>query len=200
MRLSHGLRALALAAVVAFPAQVHAHPHVWVTGTVAFHMENAAMARLTLHWQFDAFFSQVLMGDFDKNKDEKLDAEETAAMKTQVFGSLKEYGYFVHMKAAGAPVDIGSIEAFSAGLDKDKQLVFNFDVIPSTKPDLRAGKLAFALFDPSIYVDIALEGETPVTFDGPGAKDCSWKMRDLDQIANENGFVAPQELEITCKA
>jgi ABC-type uncharacterized transport system substrate-binding protein len=200
MRLSHGLRILAVALVAAFPAKLQAHPHVWVTGTAAFHLENAAVARVTLRWQFDAFFSQVLMGDFDKDKDAKLDAEETAAMKAQVFTNLKEYGYFVHMKAGGAPVDVGAIENFSAVLDKDSQLVFAFDAVPATKPDLRAGKLAFALFDPTIYVDIMLGGDAPVTLDGAGAKDCSWKMRDLDQIANENGFVAPQELEITCKS
>ncbi len=204
MRLSHGVWArgfwtLAIAAVVAFPAKLHAHPHVWVSGTAAFHLENAALARVTQRWQFDAFFSQVLMGDFDKNKDGKFDPEETAAMKAQVFTSLKEYGYFVHMKAASGPVDVSSIEAFSAVVDKDGQLVFTFDVVPSTKPDLRGNKLVFALFDPTIYVDLALEGDVPVTLDGTGAQDCSWKMRDLDQITSSNGFVSPHELEITCK-
>lgn len=199
MGFSRCLQALALSALVVLPAPVKAHPHVWVTGTAAFHLENGSLTRLSLRWQFDAFFSQVLMGDFDKNKDEKLDDAETAAMKAQVFGNLKEYSYFVHMKAGATPVDIAGIEAFHASLEKDGELVFTFDLVPAKAADLHGTTLAFAMFDPTVYVDVALGGDTPITLDGAGSKECSWKLRDLDQITNSQGFVSPQEVEITCK-
>jgi ABC-type uncharacterized transport system substrate-binding protein len=188
----------ALAVLAPSPA-VEAHPHVWVTAAAAFHVENGVFKRMSLHWQFDAFFSQVLMGDFDKNKDGKFDAAETEAMKTQVFGNLKEYGYFVHLKAGATPVDIERIDNFHADVDKDGELIFTFDLVPVNTSDLRTAKLIFALFDPTVYVDLALGGDAPVTLEGPGAKDCAWKMRDLDQISNSQGFVSPQEVEVGCK-
>jgi ABC-type uncharacterized transport system substrate-binding protein len=203
MTLSVRLRRLAAAGAAAFlafgPGAAQSHPHVWVNGSAAFHLDNGKFARLSLRWQFDAFFSQVLMGDFDKDKDGRLDEAETAAMKAQVFGNLKEYSYFVHLKAGDTAIDIDRVEAFRAEMGKDGELVFAFDLLPARMADLRGAKLAFALFDPTIYVDLALGGDPPVTLDGPGAKDCTWKLRDLDQLSTSQGFVSPQEVEVACK-
>ena len=198
--LGRGLLLAGALTILGHSTAVEAHPHVWVTGTAAFHVDNGVFTRLSLHWQFDAFFSQVLMGDFDKNKDGKFDAEETAAMKAQVFGNLKEYGYFVHLKAGATPVAMDKVENFRAEVDKDGELLFIFDLVPATPPDLRTAKLVFALFDPTVYVDLALGGDTPVSLEGPGAQACAWKLHDMDQISNSQGFVSPQEVEVSCKA
>ena len=178
-------------------AGLRAHPHVWVTGTAAFHLENGALTRLSQRWQFDAFFSQVLMGDFDKNHDGTLDEAETAAMKAQVFGNLKEYGYFTHLRIGTTALVLDQVENFHTDLDNG-ELVFFFDLVLAKPVDMKTNQVSLALFDPTIYVDIALGGDKPVSVEGAGALKCKSDFRSLDQMSNSQGFVSPQEVLLSC--
>lgn len=188
--------ALALAAAAATAAQ--AHPHVWVTGTTTLKFQGQKLSSVAMRWQFDAFFSQVLLGDYDKNKDGTLDAAETAAMKEQVFTSLREYGYFTHMAVNGADTKFARVDDFSTQNDKG-ELVFLFDLIPPAPLDLSKSDALLSLFDPTIYVDIVLAGDTPVTIEGAGAEKCRANFAKGDEIANETGFVTAQVVRISCK-
>ena len=183
------------AALAAKPAL--AHPHVWVTGASTFQFENDMLTQIAMRWQFDAFFSQVLTGDFDTNKDGKFDADETAAMKAQVFTSLRDYGYFTHLRVNGTEAKFDRVENFSTTTDKG-ELVYNFELVLPKPLDLRATKTLFSLYDPTIYVDIVLGGDKPLVLQGIDPKKCSWNFSSGDDIANENGTVTPQLVKLNC--
>ncbi|MBL8628393.1 MAG: DUF1007 family protein, partial [Rhodospirillaceae bacterium] len=147
-----GMASLGLTA----PAQ--AHPHVWVVGAATLHFAQDKLARVGMRWQFDGFFSQVLLGDFDTNKDGAFDDAERAAMKEQVFTSLKDYGYFTHLKIGGKEAAFDHVENFTTEIEKG-ELVYKFDLVPAAPIDLGPAEAQLAMFDPTIYVDIVLGGD-----------------------------------------
>lgn len=191
---------LALLAVWAVAAPAQAHPHVWVTGATRLQFENGLLTRVSMRWQFDAFFSQVLTGDFDTSKDGKLDAGETAAMKEQVFTSLRDYGYFTHLRVNGVEAVFDRVENFSTAEDRG-ELVFNFDLIPRAPIDLRAAKAQLSVYDPTIYVDIVLGGDRPLTLEGVPPGQCSWSFASGEEIySQDGGMLTPQLVKLSCNA
>lgn len=194
------LRLLGLfGAAMSFAPAAHAHPHVWVMGASTLQFENNLLTRVGMRWQFDAFFSQVLTGDFDTNKDGELDADETAAMKNQVFTSLRDYGYFTHLRIDGSEVTFDRVENFSTATDNG-ELVFNFELVMQKPTDLRNTKTLLSLYDPSIYVDIVLGGDKPLQIKGAAPDLCSWSFATGEEISNSDGMLTPQLVKLSCGA
>ncbi|MCB2108793.1 MAG: DUF1007 family protein [Rhodobacteraceae bacterium] len=188
------------AALCATPATVSAHPHAWVTGQAAVHVAAGKIDRVGMRWQFDPFFSQVLTGDFDTDGDGSFNADETEAMQNQVFTSLKDYGYFTHVRQGEAMIDFDHVENFSTAVDKG-ELIFVFDLIPTAMVDTSAGAIEISVYDPTVYVDIILGGDKPVTIEGAPPDQCSWQFGSGDGISGQDGgFVTPQTVTLKCGA
>lgn len=177
------------------PAGGIAHPHVWVTSAATLKFEGGKLARMGMRWQFDQFFSQVLTGDFDKNSDGTFDADETKAMFDQVFTSLKDFGFFTHVRVGDSDAPFDRAENFSTAIDKG-DLVYVFDLVFDQPVDPAAGKVQFAVYDPTIYVDIVLGGDKPVTIEGVSA--CQWSFSDGDAVENQGAFITPQVVSLNC--
>ena len=181
----------------AIPTGGQAHPHVWVTGAATLKFEAGQLVRVGMRWQFDQFFSQVLSGDFDKDQDGKFSPEETKAMFDQVFTSLKDFGFFTHFRVDDAEVDFTGAENFTTTLDKG-ELVYLFDLKLAKPIDPAHSKVQFAVFDPTIYVDIILGGDKPVTIEGMPESKCQWKFSDGTGMENQGAFITPQVVTLTC--
>jgi len=181
-------------------APVAAHPHVWVTGEASFQFEQTKLTRVGMKWQFDAFFSQVLGADFDTNGDGSFDALETQAMKDQVFTSLKDFGYFTHLRTETSDVErlFDSVVDFSVGNDAG-ELVFSFDLVLAEPIDPIAESIGLSLYDPTVYVDLLLDGEKPVTVTGADGLTCAIEYRQGNEVANNQSyFFVPQEAWLNC--
>ncbi len=187
----------AVAALNTVPAL--AHPHVFVSGKASFQIEDAKLARVSMRWQFDAFFSQVLGTDFDTNADGMFDAEETQAMKDQVFTSLKDFGYFTHLRT-----DTSDTEKLFSQVDKfvvtieGGELVFAFELILAEPIDPKIEEVGLSLYDPTIYVDLILGGDEPVKLAGAEGMGCAVEFRQGDEISSQSYFMTPQEVWLTC--
>ncbi len=186
-----------LAILSASPA--HSHPHVWVTGTASFQMEQAKLAQVGMRWQFDAFFSQVLGADFDTNADGVFDESETQAMQIQVFTSLKDYGYFTHLRSetSDAERSFERVDNFSVKNDNG-ELVFSFDLVLAEPIDPTSGAIGLSVYDPTIYVDLILEGDNPVALAGADGLGCALEYRQGNEIENQSTFFVPQEVWLNC--
>lgn len=176
-----------------------AHPHVWVTGATTLHFQNDMLTRVGMRWQFDAFFSQVLTGDFDTNQDGTFDAAETEAMKQQVFTNLREYGYFTHLRLDGTEATFDRVENFSTAVDRG-ELVYIFDLVLPKPVDLTKSDAMLSVYDPTIYVDIVLGGDKPVTLEGVPANKCNWTFATGEEISNADGMLTPQVVKLSCNA
>jgi len=176
---------------------VFAHPHVWVSAAASFHFNQSELLRIGMRWQFDPFFSQVLITDFDLSGDGLLDESETLGMKQQIFTSLREFDYFTHVNAGEKEVQFTRVESFFTE-QKDGELVFVFDLVMEEPIDVSVTPVTLSLYDPSIYIDIMFFGDTPVKVLGAGGAMCSWKFTDGAEVQSESWFVTPQQINLTC--
>jgi ABC-type uncharacterized transport system substrate-binding protein len=190
---------LAVTAVFGANRPVQAHPHVWVLGEATLRFHDDKLTRVGMRWQFDAFFSQVLTGDFDTDKDGGFDADELKAMEAQIFTSLKDYGYFTHLRIDGHETIFSAVEDFRTATDKG-ELVFFFDLVLDAPIDPRASQVQLAVYDPTLYVDLVLGGDKPVTLDGIAADKCMWEFKSGDEIAANDAFMTPQVMKLNCPA
>lgn len=180
-------------------ASAQAHPHVWVTGAAALQFENSEITRVGMRWQFDAFFSQVLGADFDTNADGSFDETETAAMKKQVFTSLKDFGYFTHLRTETSRVEnpFERVDNFSVSEDAG-ELIFAFELVLADPINALSETVGLSVYDPTIYVDLILDGEQPVSLNGAEGLGCAIEYRQGTEIANQSAFFVPQEAWLTC--
>ena len=176
-----------------------AHPHVWVTGEASFEFEQQALVKVGMRWQFDAFFSQVLEADFDTNSDGSFDDAETLAMNNQVFTSLKDFGYFTHLRAGEAQTEqtFDRVENFVISSDAG-ELIFEFDLVLSNPINPITLPVGISLYDPTVYVDIILDGDTPVTLAGADGLECALEYRQGDEVQSQSYFMVPQEVWLSC--
>ena len=185
--------------MAALAQPINAHPHVWVTGAAAFQFEDTKLTRIGMRWQFDAFFSQVLGADFDTNADGVFDANETQTMKNQVFTSLKDFDYFTHIRteSSDALQAFKDVENFSITVE-DGEMVFNFELVLAGPMDPTSEAIKLSVYDPTIYVDLILGGDTPVTIAGADKLGCRFEYRQGDEITSQSYFLVPQEVWLTC--
>lgn len=190
---------IAGATLTLFVLPAHSHPHVWVTGTASFEIEQEKLTRVGMRWQFDAFFSQVLGADFDTNGDGEFDATETKKMKDQVFTSLKDFGYFTHIQTSEkeGEVTFSEVDNFSVDI-ADGELIFLFELVLAAPVDTTSESVGLSLYDPTIYVDIVLDGDEPVTITGAENRECAIEYRQGNEINSQSYFMVPQEVWLDC--
>lgn len=196
------LLTLILPFTVLFLAQTAmAHPHVWVTGSASFQLEEKKLARVGIRWQFDAFFSQVLGADFDTNADGTFDQAETQKMKDQVFTSLKGFGYFTHLKTNSVQQEapFSEVKNFTVGMDNG-ELVFSFDLVLAEPIDTTTEVIGLSVYDPTIYVDLILDGDEPVVVAGDDSEFCAIEYKQGNEINSQSYFMVPQEVWLDCKS
>lgn len=152
-----------------------------------------------MRWQFDAFFSQVLGADFDTNADGLFDSVETQAMKDQVFTSLKDFGYFTHLRLESTALDnpFERVDNFVVQEDSG-ELIFLFDLVLATPMDPVTETIGLSVYDPTIYVDLILDGDQPVSLNGAEGLGCAIEYRQGTEIANQSAFFVPQVAWLTC--
>ncbi len=196
-RLRSHVFAFALLGGLLMPRPGDAHPHVWVTTMISFVFQDGKLVALRQAWAFDDFFSASLIAEFDNNKDGKFDAAEQGALATKAFAALREYDYFSRVRQGGQLATIKNAENFSASLTNG--LVFYGFTLPLGAPlDPATGPITAGVYDESFFVDIALDENDPVKFDGVPSGACKYAVREDPADAIYDGLVIPPSVTIEC--
>ena len=127
---------------------LYAHPHVFVDAHVEVQSD-----KIFILWSFDEMTSSVLMSDYDKNKDKKLDDKEIAFMKKDHFDTLASYSYFFHFFDGKKEQDITKVNDFAASFEGNK-LIYIFSI---PKPKLKQYELHF--YDADMYLAMIVKPE-----------------------------------------
>lgn len=131
-----------------FGTFVSAHPHVFIDTKV-----QVLPEKILLSWSFDEMSSAIIMGDYDKNKNKKLDPDEAAFMEKDHFKTLEPYSYFTHLSDGKDEFDLKKVSEFNATFE-NKKLIYTF-AIP--KPKFKKYELRF--YDAEMYVALILKKE-----------------------------------------
>jgi ABC-type uncharacterized transport system substrate-binding protein len=177
--LARALVGVAVLSIWANPAT--AHPHVWVTAaSELIYGPNGSVTAIRHAWTFDDMFSTYALQGIVAKKKGNYTREELAPLAQTNVDSLKEYGFFTYAKVDGKK------QPFLAPTDyfleyKDAALVLHF-TLPFKTP-IQTRQLVVEIFDPSYFVDFALQKQNPIRLVGAPAACATTIQRPNDGAA-----------------
>lgn len=189
--------ALGLLAFGGRPGPVAAHPHIWIDAVATFVFEGGALVGLRQHWQFDELFSSFVLEEHDGNGDEVLDQAEIAAIRDQAFSNLRDYGYFIHARLDGEKLPLDEVRNFTARIEDDL-LVYEFTMLLPEPVDPGGARFAAAIYDAEYYVEVLLDQDDPVRFEGIPSGACTFAIREDIENPIYYGMVNPLTIVLNC--
>jgi ABC-type uncharacterized transport system substrate-binding protein len=194
-KLSTGLFCILPFLCVSPPAQ--AHPHIWIKASAALVFEDGKVVGIRHEWVFDAFFSNAIISDFDKNKNKQFDPAEIPTLKKDAFEGLAEFSYFTHAKADGKALKIKGARDFSAEIRKEA-VVYRFIALLAEPLDPAKAAFSAGVYDHTYYVDVEFVASGAVTLAGPGSEAC--KVALVEDRGNPLyfGAVYPKRIDLRC--
>ncbi len=190
-----------------------AHPHAWIDlrSTVVLDAAGRVTA-IEQQWLFDQFYTVFATEGLSGATG--IRAEALTALARSNLQNLRSYDYFTEVRAGGAKVALGTVSEFESEL-REGRLWMRFVVPLATPVDPTRRALAFAVFDPTYYIEILhLQGDM-VAFRGPGTGGCSGNIvppnptieavslaRAMDRDATPDatlGSVFAERVEVTCR-
>ncbi len=129
------------------------HPHVFITSAVSVDFDDKGLAGFKIKWAFDEMFTSMILNDYDKNKNNKLEKNEVAAIKKEAFSYIANFNYFSFVKIDGKAFDVKSVESFNAAVENN-MLVYIFYIPCQITATKNVKKVSLASYDPSYYAAI----------------------------------------------
>lgn len=178
------------------PSLSFCHPHVFITNRLTIVFDEKGLAGIRVEWVFDEFFSSMIAGDYDHNRNDKLEDSEISVIKKEAFSYLVNFDYFTFIKINGKPFKVKYVRDFSASLSKGR-LIYEFFVPCHVRAVSAYKKFTISQYDPSYYTAVFFASEQPVIQEG-GA-DFETIYHDIAENKNESyyyGMIHPVELNL----
>lgn len=142
-----------------------AHPHVFIENSITILFDEKGLAGIRVKWIFDEFFSNMILTDYDRNKNHQLERTEITTIQSEAFNNLVEFDYFTFIKINGHSFQVKYIRDFSAALIGDR-LIYEFLIPCHVSGDSAAKEIRISQYDPTYYSRIALDKAQPVLWEG----------------------------------
>ena len=183
-------------ALAAGPAA--AHPHVWINAVATFLFEDRMLVGVRHHWEFDEMFGSYVIEEQDADRDGKLDRAEIASVQANAFSNLRDYDYFTHVRIDGKDMPLHEVRDFAARIENGV-LVYEF-TMPLAKPvDPGASRFAAGIYDPEYYVEVLLDEDDPVRFEGLPSGACTYAIQEDSEHPIYYGMVYPLTIVLSCE-
>ncbi|MBC6416644.1 MAG: DUF1007 family protein [Rhodospirillales bacterium] len=135
--------------------QASAHPHVWVDAKLSVVMEDGKATALDVSWLFDEFYSELVRGDFDQDRDGALSRTELDALVGVSAVALSAHSFFTHLRIGEERPKVAAVKEFYAD-DDGVQISYRFRVPLREPVDVVQTPFSVGLFDEGYYVAIEL--------------------------------------------
>lgn len=99
---------------------------IYVTTHLTFSMKHEHLQNIRVHWYLDPVFSQVVLGDFDANRNRRFDANETADVYDNLL-PMDVYNFFIDFKLNGTPLILKELRNFDVRFEKGI-VSYHFDI------------------------------------------------------------------------
>jgi ABC-type uncharacterized transport system substrate-binding protein len=182
----------------AFGGPAAAHPHVWIDGVATLLFEDRMLVGVRHHWEFDEMFGSYVVEEHDANRDGKLDRAEIASIQSNAFSNLRDYDYFTHVRIDGKDMPLHEVTDFTATIENGV-LVYEF-TMPLPEPiDPGASQFAAGIYDPEYYVEVLLDEDDPVRFEGLPSGACTYAIQEDSEHPIYYGLVNPLTIVLSCE-
>ena len=81
------------------PSNSFSHPHVFVYSSIKIVFDEKVLTGFKVKWAFVDMFSNMIINDFDKNKNGSFETSEIEAIKNEAFSNLKQLNFTVIVSA-----------------------------------------------------------------------------------------------------
>ena len=130
------------------PPATYSHPHVFVVNKITIVFDDQGFSGIRVKWSFDEFFSSMIAGDYDKNRNKKLEKQEITIIKKEAFSYLANFDYFTFIKVDGKPFKVKWVKDFKAALS-DGKLTYEFFIPCHVKATSAFKEITIAQYDPT---------------------------------------------------
>ena len=114
--------------ILLFPILSLSHPHLFIDTKLNFAIKKNKIDKLHVSWVFDDMNSQILMMDYDTNRDKKLNRKETQRFKKIYFDKLSKKKPFTHIKVDGKKIALAKQMSVFKIEYKKNLFIINFTV------------------------------------------------------------------------
>jgi ABC-type uncharacterized transport system substrate-binding protein len=174
-----------------------AHPHVWINAVATLLFEDRMLVGVRHYWEFDEMFGSYVIEEHDVDGDGKLDRAEIASIQANAFSNLRDYDYFTHVRIDGKDMPLHEVRDFTARIENGV-LVYDF-TMPLAEPiDPGVSQFAAGIYDHEYYVEVLLDEDDPVRFEGLPSGACTYAIREDSEHPIYYGMVNPLTILLTC--
>ena len=150
------------------PYVLLAHPHTFIDVITNIKSTKNNIESINFKWKFDEMTSQLLIMEFDKNLNGKIDKEENEYIKINYFDSLSEFNFYTNLTVKEKLQSTKPIN-FSAYIENGIKIVYQFDIkINQDKKNIKV-----ELYDEDMFTALVLKEESI-------SSDLKFKVSDVD--------------------
>jgi ABC-type uncharacterized transport system substrate-binding protein len=176
-----------------FPAVSFSHPHVFLENSLTIIFDQQGLAGILVKWVFDEFFSSMIVGEFDRNHNGKLEDSEIPGIKKGAFSNLANFGYFTFIRIEGKPFKVRYVRDFSATMAEGK-LIYEFLIPCHVKATTTFKEFVISQYDPSYYTMVAFAKDRPVRVKDTSGFEVRYKIAKNNKVAYYYGQLHPIEM------
>lgn len=164
-----------------------AHPHVFADTKFDIIIDDK-YAYVEAYWYFDEMTSQIIVMEYDKNGNGKLDTDEIDSLKKNFFNDLSEFDYYTFAYQNNQPLVLSKPDGLDIFID-GLNVVYRFHT--KTTIDLNKNSLKIGSFDKENYTAFRLDPQTTVTI-----KNKSIKLKSLNSVLEDMDYYVANMLII----
>jgi len=179
------------------PGMAQAHPHVWVETLATVQFDKSLVTALHVVWTFDEVVSDVMIADYDKNKNGRLDPPEIEEMRKKAFEPMKPYSYFTMIYLDNKKIENLKPEHFTPRIEKNI-LIYDFVLRLPQPVDPVNHVLSWSTYDESYYIDMEPPEKDPVHYEGAEGVACKSEIAEDEGNTIYYGMVHPLRVTLTC--
>ena len=168
------------------------HPHVFIYNSIKVVFDEKGLAGFKVKWVFDEMFSNMIIHDFDRNRNGHLEPSEIRDIKNGAFSNLKHFDYFTHVKINGKLFKVKFFKDFSAKI-KDNALIYRFFVPCHVSAISSFKEIMISIYDISFYCSVFLT-KNPVDFENAPTYELHHRITKNKKEAYYYGQVYPEEI------
>lgn len=190
-----------------------AHPHAWIDLRSTVVLDDAGrVTAIEQQWSFDPLYTVFATDEITTTTGTQAEALRKLAKVN--LENLRTHDYFTEVRVGSLKAALGTVNEFESEL-REGRLWMRF-VVPLREPaDPTRGKIVFAVFDPTYYVEILHLREDVIAFRGGPAGSCHGEIgppnptteaillaRAMDRDATPDtslGKIFAEQVEITCR-
>jgi len=130
-----------------------AHPHIYIEPSIEIIFDDLGLNGFKNTWVFDGMYSELIIEEYDKNKNRFFENKEIDCIKEKSFSNVKNQSYFNRIKIGKTKKIVKEVLDFNANIENGN-VVYSFMVpcriVAKNYPQF----VSISVYDDSYYISL----------------------------------------------